>query len=72
MKKSKRKPVVKKVALKKGTVARVILPAGLTPLVHHHSEGVVDILPVEPAVKKPKEQQGWWRWLLYGPDDSER
>jgi len=51
----KKKPVVKKIALRPGHVAEVILPPGHVPVVVQE-ESVVKIAPTK--------KKGWLDWLL--------
>jgi len=60
--KRKKKPVVKKVVLPRGGVARVVVPKGHAPVVAAVAPDVVEIVPV--PVEKAK--RGWWSWLMEG------
>ena len=57
-KKSKTKPRVKKVVLRRGGVVKVVIPKGHTPIVAAHpAKGVVEIVPV-------KKKTNWWTDLF--------
>lgn len=59
MAKKRRKPVVKKITLKKGHIAKVVIPKGHEPVVIH-AGGSVEIVP------KPKALKSWWSRFLDG------
>jgi hypothetical protein len=54
---AKKKLVVKKIALRPGHVARVVIPPGHAPVVVQ-DKGVIEIAPVA------KKKRGWFDWLL--------